>query len=202
MMADDGRTVAALGPVAAGGVAAGCRIIALWVRAGQNVVGVDRVAAAADDLTFLGQGGLLGDGDLVRVQIIHARRDHHALDVLPWSVADALTRVDARGAARFGRAQIGGPVGTGRAGGLGERLAMGSAPAIPPRSAPLPLPTLLTKNDMSACWACAVVVKPSMADVTAVTSRRCYSGHFTDPPNFTRIHLVGRGRVQAAPSAF
>src|SRR5437763_9912487 len=99
MMADDGRTVAALAPVAAGGVAAGRRIIALRVRASQNVVGVDRVATAADDLALLGQRGLLGDVDLVRVQIIQARGHHHALNVLPWSVADAFTRVDARGAA-------------------------------------------------------------------------------------------------------
>src|SRR4051794_16066120 len=41
VVTDDGRAVAALGPVAAGGVTAGRRISALRVRAGQNVVRVD-----------------------------------------------------------------------------------------------------------------------------------------------------------------
>jgi hypothetical protein len=34
----------------------------------------------------------------------------------------------------------------------------------------LPGLTLLTKNDMSACWACDAVARPSMVDVTAAKS--------------------------------
>src|SRR5262245_53843618 len=43
-----------------------------------------------------------------------------------------------------------------------------SAPAGPPRSPPLPGLTLLTKNDMSACCACAAVVRSSVADAIAI----------------------------------
>src|ERR1043166_6199649 len=46
VMADDRRAVAALGPVAAGSVAAGGRIHALRVGAGEDVVGIHRIAAA------------------------------------------------------------------------------------------------------------------------------------------------------------
>src|SRR6266542_6461869 len=45
-----------------------------------------------------------------------------------------------------------------------------SAPSSPPRSAPLPLPTLVTKKVMSACCACAVVLIPAL-NTTAETNQ-------------------------------
>jgi hypothetical protein len=109
----NGRALAVLRPVPAGGIATGRGEEALRVRARQHVVHVDRVAAAADHLTLLGQSRLLGDIVRIRVEILHALRHHCALGVLPWALADAVARVDASGASRFGRAQIGAPVGAG-----------------------------------------------------------------------------------------
>src|SRR5207344_216586 len=84
VMADDGRAIAALGPVATGGIAAGGRVLALRVRAGQDVVYVDRVAAAAERIALLGQPGLLVDVGRGRVQVIQVRSHHDTLDVFPW----------------------------------------------------------------------------------------------------------------------
>ena len=61
MVAHNGRSVATLGPVAAGGVATGRRIEPVRVRPGQNVVHVDRVAAAANDFALLSQSSLFVD---------------------------------------------------------------------------------------------------------------------------------------------
>src|SRR5450755_4765238 len=58
-VAEHGRALAALGPVAAGRVDGAGDGGAVGLRAGQDVVHVGRVAAAVDDLAFLGQGGLL-----------------------------------------------------------------------------------------------------------------------------------------------
>src|SRR6516162_1775476 len=60
-MTKDGRAFAALRPVPASGIAAGGREHTFGIRTGENVMGVDRVAAAADHLAFLGQRGLLGE---------------------------------------------------------------------------------------------------------------------------------------------
>jgi hypothetical protein len=59
MVPHDRRTLSALRPVPASGVATGRRVESLRVGAGQNVVRVDRVAAAANHLAFFGQGRLL-----------------------------------------------------------------------------------------------------------------------------------------------
>ena len=61
MVAQDGRALAALGPVAAGGIPARRREHPCRVRAGQNIVHIYRVATATDTLTRLGQGCQLGD---------------------------------------------------------------------------------------------------------------------------------------------
>ena len=63
VVTDDGRAFAAAGPVAARRIAAGGREHPLRVRARQNVVLVGLVAAAADDVAFLRQAGLLVDID-------------------------------------------------------------------------------------------------------------------------------------------
>src|SRR5258708_51914 len=102
MVTHDGRALATLRPVSAGGVAAGRGEEALRVRAGQNIVRVDRVAAAADRLAFLGQRRLLGDIVRIRVEILDALCHHHALGILPRTLADAFARVNAGGAPRLG----------------------------------------------------------------------------------------------------
>ena len=62
MMADNGRSVgAALCPVSTGGIAAGRQIEALRIRAGQNIMHVDGVAAAADGFTLFRESRLLVD---------------------------------------------------------------------------------------------------------------------------------------------
>src|ERR671935_2840774 len=85
---------------------------------------VDRVAAPADRLAFLGQSRLLVHIVGLGVEIVHALRHDRALGVLPWALADTIARVDTGGAARLGRAEIGAPVGVGGAGGSGQRLAV------------------------------------------------------------------------------
>ena len=97
MVTHDGRALTALRPVPAGGIATGRGEEALRVRAGQNIVHVDGVAAAADRLAFLGQSRLLGDIGRIRVEILHALCHHHALGILPWTLADSFARVDAGG---------------------------------------------------------------------------------------------------------
>ena len=124
MMADDGRAFGALRPVPTRGIAAGGRVHTLRVGTRQNVVRVHGVAAAADNLTLFGQCRLLVDVGRGRMQIVHALAHHHALGILPRTLADAITRVDTRVAAWRGRAQIGAPVGTGRPCRLGERCAV------------------------------------------------------------------------------
>jgi hypothetical protein len=133
-------------------------------------VRVDRVAPAADRLAFLGQSRLLGDIVRIRVEIVHALRHGHALGILPWPLADAIARVDAGGAARLGRAQVGAPVGIGRAGGAGERLAMRVGAGKPTEVRAITLPTLVTKNVMPACCACAGPAMASPVNATAAKS--------------------------------
>ena len=52
-----------------------------------------RVAAAVDDRAVLVERGLLGEV-VVAVELLEVARDHHALRVLPGTVADAVARVD------------------------------------------------------------------------------------------------------------
>src|SRR5262250_2148144 len=68
-----------------------------------------------------------------------------------------------------------------------------SAPARPPRSPPLPGLTLLTKNDMSACCACAAVVRSSMADAIAIKDSDAIL-NILNILSF-RVHLFGHGHV-------
>src|SRR5256885_7051277 len=124
LVADDRRAFAALGPVAAGGIAARGREAAVRIRAGQDVVLVRRTAPALAPLAFLGQGGLLVDIVVLGVQLAHALRHHHALGVAPRAFPDARARVYALVASRQCRAQVGAPVRVLGARGFGERVAM------------------------------------------------------------------------------
>ena len=123
VVADHGRALAALRPVAAGGVHVAGDEAAVGLRAGEHVVLVRRVAPAVDDRPALGEGGLLGEA-VGAVQLLHVCGDHVALRVLPRATADALARVDAGHVGRRLLAQVGAPCAAAGACGRGERLAV------------------------------------------------------------------------------
>src|SRR5262249_43266342 len=118
VMTNHGRTLTALGPVAAGSILAGRERGAIRLGAGQDVVHVRGVAAAVDRLALLGQRRLLVE--VVRaVQLAHVLRDHDPLGVLPRAGADPVAGVD--GARALG-AQVGVPGLASRAGRLCQLL--------------------------------------------------------------------------------
>src|SRR3954447_12723222 len=92
-MTEHGRALCGAGPVAAGAVLAGPECGAVGLRAGQHIVAVRRVAAAVDDLGLLAERGLLGEV-VGAVQLGDILGDDDALGVLPWSLADAVARID------------------------------------------------------------------------------------------------------------
>src|SRR5439155_19655245 len=96
VMPNDGRSFTALGPVTVGGVATGRRERSHRVRAGQDVVHIYAVPAAADHFALLGQRRLIGDVDVLSVKIFHALAHHHALGFGPRAFTNAITRFDAR----------------------------------------------------------------------------------------------------------
>src|SRR5258707_901466 len=124
MVADDRRPFAALGPVAAGGIAAGGRETPVRVRARQHIVLVRRIAAALDHLALLSQSRLLVDVVVLGMQVAHALRHYHALGVAPRTLPDAAARVYASVASRQCRAQVRAPVRVLGARRLGERVAV------------------------------------------------------------------------------
>src|SRR5262249_7517553 len=78
-VADDRRALSALGPVAAGGVAARGGEHALGIGAGEDVVLVRRIAAALDRLALFIKCVLLVDLALGRMQVVYVARHDHAL---------------------------------------------------------------------------------------------------------------------------
>src|SRR4051794_34779194 len=92
-MADDGNTFAALGPVAAGLVVAARESGAVWLRSGQDVVLVRRIAAAVDALALFGERRLLVQ-IVVPVKVGNVLGDDDAFGVLPRARADPVLRVD------------------------------------------------------------------------------------------------------------
>src|SRR5947208_13208893 len=111
-MADHGGALRVARPVVAGLVFARREGAAVRLRAGQRVVLVGGVAAAVDDVTLLGQGGLLRQ-IVVAVQFVDIFGDDDALGVLPRpvpdAVADAVARIDRGPAVSRLRAEIGMP---------------------------------------------------------------------------------------------
>ena len=104
------------------------------------------------------------------MEILHALCHNNTLGILPWSLADAVTRVDAGDASRFSRAQIGMPVRFGRARRLGERLTVCIGAGETTEVGAIALPTLVTKNDMAACCACVGAGKLSPVKATAANT--------------------------------
>src|ERR1051325_6031901 len=72
VVADDRRAVAALGPVAAGGVAARGGKPTLRVGAGEDVVGVHRIATAGHHVALLVERRLLVDVVVIGMQVLDA----------------------------------------------------------------------------------------------------------------------------------
>src|SRR5919108_416305 len=108
VVADHGRPLGALRPVAAGPVLAGWKRAAVRRGAGEDVVPVGRVAAAVDHLALLIERRLLGEM-VVAMQLVDILGDDDALGVLPWAAPDAIARVDGLGAAHGLRAEVGAP---------------------------------------------------------------------------------------------
>src|SRR5215213_5124733 len=130
-MANERRTLAAAGPVAAGAVARLLRHGAVERAARQDVVTVRCVAAAAHRLSLLRERVLLRQLVLVAVKIRDAGRHNHALDVRPGSGADAVARIHRGLTAGGGGTQIGVPRARTRAGCGGKLLAMRVGPRQP-----------------------------------------------------------------------
>jgi hypothetical protein len=125
VMPDDRRpVVAALCPIAAGRVFARSRIHALRVRTGQHVVRIHRVDPAGHDLAFLGQGGLLVQIGVLRMEVVDVLCDSDALDVLPRALANPIAGVDTGVTTRRRGAEIGAPILLGVSNARGERSAM------------------------------------------------------------------------------
>ena len=126
-MADDRAALGAAGPVAAGLVVARREGTAVRHRAGQRVMLVRGVAAAVDDVAFLGQRGLLGQV-VGGVQFVEILGDDNPLGVLPRPLADAVAGVDRRLAVGRLGAEIGVPGMGAGAGRLGQLLALPVGP--------------------------------------------------------------------------
>src|SRR5262245_15830488 len=124
-MADNRRALAALGPVAAGGIAARRRVAALRVGPREHIVRSGVVAPARMVLGLPGEGGLLVDVVLLGGPVGHVLGDEHALGVMPRTLADAVAGVDAGLAARCRGAEISAPAGECGAGSLCQRPTMG-----------------------------------------------------------------------------
>src|SRR5436305_2074980 len=122
-MADYRGTLRAARPVLAGAVVAAGERGAVRLRSGQHVMAVRRVAAAVDDLALFAERSLLGEV-VGAMQLAEILGDHHALGVLPRTLADAVARV-LRGLAVGGlRRQIRAPGFRARARRLRQRLAI------------------------------------------------------------------------------
>src|SRR5262244_2316823 len=108
-MADHGRALGAARPVATGAILAGRKSPAFRRRAGQDVVTVRCKAHARNDLAPLSQRRVHAKLVIVAVQIVDGLSDDFALEILPRTTANAVTRIDGRlSVGRLG-AQIGAP---------------------------------------------------------------------------------------------
>src|ERR1700760_115579 len=126
-MAEHRRPLRAARPVLAGAILARRKRRAVRLRSRQHVMAVRRVAAAVDDVALFAERGLLAQIVGGAVQISDILRDHDALRVLPWSLADAVARVDRGLAVGFLGREVGMPAlhaGSIEARGLRQFLAM------------------------------------------------------------------------------
>src|SRR5687768_15470354 len=116
-MPDDGRSIAALRPVAAGHVLVAGGGAAIGLRAGEDVVPVRAVAPPVDHLAFLVEPGLFVDF-AVGMEVVDVARDFLALRVLPRAFANSIPGID------FVGTEVRPPLALPSAGGFRQRLAM------------------------------------------------------------------------------
>src|SRR5215469_15309809 len=81
-------------PIAAGAVVACRERAAVRLRAGQQVVAIGCEADARDHSAVFGQRGLRTELVVVAVQIVDVLRHDLTLEVLPWTGADAIARIN------------------------------------------------------------------------------------------------------------
>src|SRR6185295_13745381 len=86
-------------PIFARPILTGWKRPAIWLRSGQYVVIIRRIASPGDDGAALGQCTLHVKLVVVAVQIVDVRRDNLTLKILPRASSDAITSVDCRRAA-------------------------------------------------------------------------------------------------------
>src|SRR5438445_11873720 len=92
-VAEHRSTLRAARPILAGAVVAGRERGTVWLRSRQHVVAVRRIAAAVDAVALFAERGLLGKIVVGAMQSGNILGDHHALGILPRSLADALARI-------------------------------------------------------------------------------------------------------------
>src|SRR4051794_6027214 len=91
-MSDHRRTLRAARPVLAGAILGGSERSAVRLRSRQHVMPVRLITRAADSITFLAQGGLLGQV-VGAVQLRDVLCDHDAFGIFPRPPADAVARI-------------------------------------------------------------------------------------------------------------
>src|SRR5689334_1384107 len=123
-MADHGGALGAARPVLAGAILGSRERPAFRRRARQHVVTVRREADAGNDQAALTQRVVEAELVVVAMQIVEARCDDLALEVLPWAVADPVACIDRRLACGLLGAEIGPPGFSASAVTLGQRLAI------------------------------------------------------------------------------
>jgi hypothetical protein len=117
------RTLRAACPVLAGPVVSPRKGGTVGLRASQDIVAIGCIPATVDHVTLLRQRGLLGQ--LVgAMQIRNVLGDNNTLGVLPWSLADAIARIDGWLAVSSLGRKIGMPGLASDARGLGQFLTM------------------------------------------------------------------------------
>src|SRR6185312_13678803 len=124
-MAEHRGTLRAARPVLAGAILTRSEGGAVRLRARQYIMPVRFISDTVADLTFFGEVGLLGQVVAGTVESGDVPGDHHALDVLPWSLADAVARIDGGLAVGGLRREIGVPdLGGAKTRRLRQRLAV------------------------------------------------------------------------------
>src|SRR5262245_11042139 len=108
-MANHGCALGATRPVATGAIVTGGKSATFRGRAGQDVVTVGCKAHARNDLAPFGQRRVHAKLVVVAVQIVDCLSEDFALEILPRSVANAVTRIDGRLSVGSLGAQIGAP---------------------------------------------------------------------------------------------
>src|SRR5262249_14797345 len=108
-MAKHGRALGAARPVVTGAILTGRKRPTFGSRAGQDVMPARRKTHARNDLTPLGQRRVHAKLVIVAVQIVEVLSDDVALEILPWTIANAVTRIDGRLSVDSLDAQIGAP---------------------------------------------------------------------------------------------